>query len=110
VVASGSEGNVGERGQLLAETSAEIRVGVDASAYGGATLRQRMQSRLHGGKPLNSKLDLRAPSGELLAERHGHRIHQMRATGFHDRPDLTLFCSQHVNEMLQSRHELAAHA
>ena len=41
-----------------------------------------------------SILHLRAPAGELLPERYGHRIHEMRASGLHDRADFSLLAQQ----------------
>src|SRR4029079_15655118 len=101
--------NVRERGELLAESRSKIRMSVDARSDCGSALGEGVQTRLHGREAFYSKLDLRAPSGELLAERHRHCIHQMRPPGFHDRAHLALLRSEHLDQMLQGRYQLCAH-
>ena len=63
---------------------AELGMRVDAGADSGAALRQRRQALHRVAKPLAGMVDLRAPAVELLAERHRHRIHQVRAPGLDD--------------------------
>ncbi len=64
--------------------SANLRVGVQAGARGGAAERDLPdvhERRLHA---LLAERDLRGVAGELLAERDGHRVHQVRAPGLDD--------------------------
>ena len=64
---------------------AELRMRVDAGADRGAALRAARSRR--GSTAASARiaaLDLRAPAGELLPERHRHRIHQVRAAGLDD--------------------------
>ena len=69
---------------------------------GGATLRQRQQTRLARLEPCDGVVDLRAPARSFLPERHRHRVHEMRAAGLVDLRPILLFLPQHVDAALRA--------
>ncbi len=60
---------------------------IDAGADGGAALRETPQARLHTLEAGDAVLDLLTPGRQLLADRHRHRVHQVRAARLHDVAD-----------------------
>ena len=51
-------------------------------------------------------IDLRAPAAHLLAERHRHRIHQVRAPGLDDLADVADAAADHRTEVSERRQQM----
>ena len=68
----------------LADLRGELRVGVQAGAGGGAAERDLADVDERAGDALLAQAHLRRVAGELLAERDGHGVHEVRAAGLHD--------------------------
>ena len=70
-----------------------------AQARAGAAARRLMRC--------DAALDLRAPAAELLAERHRHRIHQVRAAGLDDAaPTSRALLLERLAQMLERRQQV----
>ena len=88
LVVRGLEGQSGDGRDLGREGLGEALLGVQAGADGGAALRQlghARQRRLHALDPI---ADLLHVAGELLAQRQGRRILQMRPPDLDDALEL----------------------
>ena len=98
LVGMGEEGLARERLDLGGDQRVEGGRGVEARAHGRAAEREeaqglcRQQDIVHGG------LDEAAPAGDLLAERDGHGIHEMRAAALDDALVLALQTLELVDE------------
>ena len=51
-------------------------------------------------------LDLRGVPAELLAERHGRGVHEVRAAGLHDALEPALLAAERLGQVLEGRHQL----
>ncbi len=98
-----------QRSQLLAELLAEVRMSIDARADSRATLRQAMQARLHAFEARDAVVDLLTPRRQLLADRHRHRIHEMRAARLHDVADFLFLGGERLARVLQRRDQVFRH-
>ena len=84
---SSGGGDLLEPGFLLqprADLLGELRVRVQAGAGGGAAERDLPDVHERGGTRSCAERDLRGVAGELLAERDGDGVHQVRAPGLDD--------------------------
>ena len=81
----------------------ELRVRIDAGADGRAALRQRQQARLArlAAARWHCSICARQPDS-FLAQRHRHRIHEMRAAGLEDLGPGALLLPQHVRAVSSS--------
>ncbi len=87
--------------QLAADAGGELRVRVQPGARGGAAERDLADVHERGLDALLAEADLRGVAGELLAERHGHGVHQVRAAGLHDVLELAGLLGERALEQLQ---------
>ena len=70
--------------QPLAHAGGELRVRVEARAGRRAAERDLRHARQRVGHAGPAEADLRRVAGELLPERHRHRVHQVGAARLHD--------------------------
>ncbi len=92
--------------QLRAHALGELGVGVQAGAGGGAAERDLGDLRQRVAHALGAEPDLRGVAGELLAERHGHGVHQVRAAGLDDVLELVGLGGERRLELLQRGQQL----
>jgi hypothetical protein len=69
---------------VRAHQAGVARVRVDAGADGGGAHVDLVQVHTHLAQPVDVLADGDAVRVELLAERHGHRVLQLRAAHLHD--------------------------
>ena len=81
VVLGRFETHAGELREFACHRRTELRISIDAGADGRAAQRQSAHALQAVLDALDRRADLRGPAGELLPERHRHRIHQVRASG-----------------------------
>ena len=89
-----------------ADALGELRVGVQAGADGGPAERDlpdAFERVPHAGGALTH---LRRVARELLAERHRHRVHQVRPAGLDDVVELRRLALERVRELLERRQEV----
>ena len=77
-------GETGVGGEVVAHACGELRVRVQARPGGRPAERDLAETRHGVLDPSDPLSDLRRIAGELLAERHGHGVHEVRAPGLHD--------------------------
>ena len=94
--------------QLVAHPGGELGVRVQAGAGRGAAERDLRHLRQRVADPLGAEADLRGVPGELLPERHRHRVHQVRPAGLDDVVELLRLGRERLLESLERRQQLVA--
>ena len=84
VVGGRGDGEPGVGGEVVAHACGELRMRVQPRPGGRAAERDLAEARHGVLDPSDPLPDLRRIAGELLAERHGHGVHEVRAPGLHD--------------------------
>ena len=110
VVARLGERQLGGRCQLRDHRRREPGRGVDAGADRGAAQGQLRHSGERRLEPLDAVADLRGVAGELLAQRHRRRVHEVRAPRLHDRCELPGLALERHRQPPQRRDEGIDHA
>ncbi len=88
---------------LLAEPVGRVEPGADGRSADG----QLAEPRQRGLHPLDAGLDLAGVAAELLAQRHRHRVHQVRAAGLDDGAPLPGLAGQRLVQHLERRNQVA---
>ena len=92
--------------QPLADPLGELGMGVEARADGGPAerdLAQPGERSLDAGDPL---AHLRGVAAELLAQRHGHGVHKVRAARLHDVVELLRLPLERGREGVERRQQV----
>ena len=92
----------GLRRQTLAHPLGELGMRVEPGAGGRAAERDLPDARQRRLDPRAALLDLGRVAGELLAERHGDRVHQMRPPRLDDVVELGRLGLEGVAELLSA--------
>jgi hypothetical protein len=79
---------------------------VQAGADGRAAERDLPNAPERGLDPLGALAHLRRVAAELLAERHRHRVHQMRAPGLDDVVELRRLRLQRRSQLVERRQQI----
>src|SRR6266542_637002 len=87
--------------QLLAHACCELGVRVQARADGGAAERNLAEPRQRIAHALDPLPHLRRVAGELLAERHGDRVHPVRPPGLDHVVELLRLCLERGGELVE---------
>ena len=91
----------------LDDLGAEAVGGVEAGADRGAADGQLTEPRQRGLHPFDAGLDLTGVAAELLAQRHRHGVHQVRAAGLDDGAPLPGLGRERLVQHLQRRNQVA---
>ncbi len=86
----------------------ELRMGVEPGADGGAAERDLAEPRQRVLHALGALADLRGVAGELLAERHGHGVHPVRAAGLDHVVELAGLRLERGAQLVECRQQVVA--
>ncbi len=92
--------------ELCAHARRELGVGVEAGAGRGAAERNLRHLRQRDAHAASTEAHLCGVAGELLPERDGHRIHQMRAAGLDDVVKLGRLGCERALERVERRQQV----